>query len=317
MPESLLHKIEGSPAGSQRAISHITSLMPSLALEKTLGNAGAVESSQGVHALTIVARILNDPAMSAKSIGLPVPNRGDLDHVAKTRGDIIISYAEAWTVDGTSAEAVERKIEELIWMNVILYGIGGWGGRKLTGSGEFNADFLLMHLVTSSIFLHSLTAYLSPSSTSILLRAYFINSLGWWIARGRPALPISDFYSATTATPIEPGASQLSPANGTLLPDDVSPNPFLPILQSAIKHPDEHLCKCQRALAHFSAIFGTRAKGHLHALSNVSDPKARLEGAEHLDGSLFVRVASLTADRLGWMREGQEKSAFSFDGFFE
>ena len=39
-------------------------------------------------------------------------------------------------------------------------------------------------------------------------------------------------------------------------------------------------------------------------------------GAEDLDGSLFLRVARLTADRLQWMREGEEREQFDFDGFY-
>jgi hypothetical protein len=30
-----------------------------------------------------------------------------------------------------------------------------------------------------------------------------------------------------------------------------------------------------------------------------------------------VRVAKLTADRLGWMREGQEKREWDYAGYFE
>ncbi|OCH85389.1 hypothetical protein OBBRIDRAFT_838993 [Obba rivulosa] len=319
VPDALFQKAPTIPYvdSAHASVSHITSLFPSLVLGKPPGKAGADQSTDGVHALTVVARILNDPVFAPESIGLPVPLFDTLDLVARARGDLLASYAEEWTVDATSAEAIESKIEELIWVNVVLYGIGGWTGRKSSDTGAFNADFLLMHGVTSALFLHSLTAYLSPASASMLLRAYFTNWLGLWIARGRPALPIRDFYNAVTVTPTEPGISGLKPADGTLLPEDISPNPFLPILQTSMKHPDEHLCKCQRALAHFAVLYGTRPKGHFHGLSTVSDPKARLEGAELLDGTLFIRVAGLTANELGWMREGQAKRAFSFTGFFQ
>ena len=41
-----------------------------------------------------------------------------------------------------------------------------------------------------------------------------------------------------------------------------------------------------------------------------------LEGAEVLDGSLFARIAGLTASRLGWMREGEEQRQWDFQGLF-
>jgi len=34
--------------------------------------------------------------------------------------------------------------------------------------------------------------------------------------------------------------------------------------------------------------------------------KTSLEGIEKLDGTLFVRVAGLTFDQLGWMHEGEK-----------
>ncbi|OCH85388.1 hypothetical protein OBBRIDRAFT_798236 [Obba rivulosa] len=320
VPDSLFQYVAAASVDATHAtVSYITSLLPSLSLEKVQRK--AAQTATGVHALTIVARILHDDRFSSKSIGLPIPNdeggEEALNKVVKAVGDVLVSWADAWTVDGTSAEEVESKIEELIWTNVVLYGVGGWSGRNRSKTGKFNADFPLMHLVTSVTFLHSLVAYLSPTSTSILLRSYFINCLAWWISRGKPSLPIENFYASVTATPAEHGAPHVLPAEGVLVKEDVSPNPFLPILQTTLMHPDDHLPKCQRALAHFAALFGARPKGTLRALSAVSDPKARLPGAEHLDGTLFIRVAGLTADRLGWMREGQENLGWDFDGFFD
>ena len=41
-----------------------------------------------------------------------------------------------------------------------------------------------------------------------------------------------------------------------------------------------------------------------------------LPEAEKLDGSLFVRVAGLSMDRMGWMREGEEMQEWDFDAFY-
>jgi hypothetical protein len=39
-----------------------------------------------------------------------------------------------------------------------------------------------------------------------------------------------------------------------------------------------------------------------------------LEGIERLDGTLFVRVAGLTFDRLGWVDEGETAGRWDLDG---
>lgn len=177
-----------------------------------------------------------------------------------------------------------------------------------------------MHLVTSAIFLPSIMAYLTPQSTSILLRSFFIVSVSWWIARGRPVLPIREFYAATSSLSPIPGTSSLTPAPNTLSPDNaITPNPWLPIIQTTLVHPNEHLPKLQRALVHFATLYGTKPSGYFSAfnLAAAEDKEAVLSGLEVLDGTLFVRVARLTADSLAWMREGQEQRLWSYAGFFE
>ncbi|KAL6310289.1 hypothetical protein BKA93DRAFT_721631 [Sparassis latifolia] len=302
------------------AVDRLTELMPSLVLESAQRALGVqhTQVKDGVHALTILSRILRDPAFSSTAIGLPVTDNSEtpFQRVVRLRGEALVAHAEAWSVDGTSTEEVASKIEEIIWMNTIVYGVCGWGGRKTSANGKFKPDFFLLHSVTSAIFLHSLTAYLSPTSNSILLRTYFINCLAVWVSLGRPAPPLSAFFSSPdlpTAHPTEPGTHS-DPTPGTLVREDMSPNPWLPILQTTLMYPDDHLCKLQRALAHFAALYGTTPKGHFAALARGDAP---LEGAEKLDGTLFVRVAGLTADALGWMREGQEQKGYDFGGFYE
>ena len=173
-----------------------------------------------------------------------------------------------------------------------------------------SAFALSMHLVTSVLFLPSLVAYLSPTSITILLRTYLLNTLALYVARGRPPLPISDFYADVTPTPAAPSHVSKKPAEGTLAPEKLAANPWLAILQSTIMHPDSHIGKLQRALSHCASLYGTTRRGHL------KDMGVELEGAEKLDGSLFVRTAGLALDRLGWMREGEERRGWDFDGFY-
>lgn len=160
-------------------------------------------------------------------------------------------------------------------------------------------------MVTSSLFLPSLIAYLSPRSQVLLLRGYLSIVLTWWVMRGRPALNIKSFVKTTsvelsiptTPVPKSPLSTETTPV----------PNPFLPILQSAITHPNDHLVKIQRTFAHFDTLYGRRPAGYFRG--------TELEDAELLDGSLFLRAALLTADSIGWVREGKEPRPFSMERF--
>ncbi len=163
--------------------------------------------------------------------------------------------------------------------------------------------------MTSVLFLPSLVAYLSPTSINILLRTYLLNTLALYVARGRPALPIAEFFDSVSPSASPPSKSE-TPADGTLNPENPTANPWLALVQSTVMHPDDHLCKLQRSLAHFASLYGTTQAGHFKDLG------VELDGAEKLDGSLFVRVAGLTMDRLGWMREGEQEGEWDFDAFF-
>ncbi|KAG2340757.1 hypothetical protein BDR05DRAFT_865594, partial [Suillus weaverae] len=126
-----------------------------------------------------------------------------------------------------------------------------------------------LHLVTTSLFFPSLLPYLTQDSQVLLLRGYFASTLGWWITRGFPRLDIQGFLSATSRL-----SSEIKVAK-----------PFPDIVQSAIMHPNEHTLKTQRAFAHFSSLYGARSKGYFK--------DTELEGAEALDGSLFLLATRL------------------------
>ncbi|KAG5641587.1 hypothetical protein DXG03_004688 [Asterophora parasitica] len=260
----------------------------------------------GVHAFTVVQRVLDDPELGKieNTAGSGMFQRTMKDHV-----DVLVEHMKDWHVDGSDARDVERKIEELSWTNALLYGVGGWVKDK-----HFNADFFQMHMVTSSIFLPAYVAYLSPASVELLLRGYLLVSLGWWVSRGRPALDIAGFYGSTTERP-KPSGPLPTPhkkaLHHTADPSKiVTPNSWLPIIETTVVHNDDHLPKLQRTLAHFASIYGTRAQGE------EDFGGSKLKDAGLLDGSLFVRVAGLTAGRLGRVREGEEPADFwDTDGF--
>lgn len=167
-----------------------------------------------------------------------------------------------------------------------------------------------MHLVTSSLFLPSWAASVSGPAKSILLRSYFAFILTWWISLGRPSLDFKKFYESASPTPGPPGPKP-TPSKATLpspsSPEALTPNSWLPIVQNTVVHPNEHYCKLQRALAHYARLYGSRAPGAADFAAT------ELEGADEIDGTLFVRAAGLTANVLGWIREGEELGKWNFD----
>lgn len=163
-------------------------------------------------------------------------------------------------------------------------------------------------MVTSSIFLPSYIAYLTPPSQELLLRGYFFVSLIWWIARGRPSLNITEFFSSPTHRP----TSSNKPHPSAIVPL-VTPNPWLPLLANSVIHPSDHHAKLQRALSHYGMLYGGRDA----ARGKEDFGGTELEGAEMLDGSLFVRAAMLTDKRLGRVLEGEESQEWDFTGFYQ
>src|ERR1700734_1651169 len=97
-----------------------------------------------------------------------------------------------------------------------------------------------MHMVTSSIFLPSIVAYLTPASQNALLRAYLASSLVSWVNRGLPSFDIRGFFSSVFSSP--PDNAPGRRPNESTLPSPTSihaltPNPWLPIIQTTVVHP--------------------------------------------------------------------------------
>ena len=171
-----------------------------------------------------------------------------------------------------------------------------------------------MHLVTSSLFLSSSFSLLTRKSQKLLLRGYFATCLVWYIGQGRAELDIARFFGNTaTLHPIPPGPKptphkDVSPSPNS--PFVVTPDPWLPIIQSSLTHPDDHVPKLQRALAEYSSHFGSTPAGYFTG--------TELKDAEFIDGTLFVRAAGLTCGRLGWVREGEPPlETWDIKGFFK
>lgn len=108
-------------------------------------------SEASPHAVSVLARIANDDALTPKALDLPIPEGEHdraIERVVRLAGSKIAKYASEWTV-GTTKDAFEAKFEEIVWMNTVIYAVGGWAGRAL-GEDEkhaFNGDFFLSVLI--------------------------------------------------------------------------------------------------------------------------------------------------------------------------
>ena len=157
-----------------------------------------------------------------------------------------------------------------------------------------------MHVLTSSLFLPAYAAALRPSSISLLLKTYLLSCLLWWVARGRPKLPIHEFYSNTSVS-----------ASGRQFPV-VNMDEWEPVIHDTIAHPDDHLCKVQRALLYFASAYGNRQAGSFSAYANAGPG---IGGQELVDGTIFWRVAQLTAETFG-NKDGAPIGTWDLRGFF-
>jgi len=242
----------------------------------------------GTHAFSILSRIMSDRAF--------VNYSGSFGDLQMKLGQKIQSYAAEWLVDGANPQEIAKKVQELTFLNVMIYVVGGWRETE----GFHKAEFTLMHLLTSSMTLTSYMAVISsPTSKSLLLRAYFTRSLAYYISKGRPQLPVRSFFVAPILTEF-PGPAVNPTASA--FPDPKSPfaetpNLWLKIIQSALVHPDDHLSKVQRTLAHYDSLYGHISAGEFK--------DTELKGCELVDGTLFLRTAALTMEWMGRIREGE------------
>ena len=86
------------------------------------------DTKTGTHAFTILGKILRDSRFE--------PKLGDesaiYSETLDKHGDAVREYVDQWDLTGD----LGKKLEELLWTNVLIYGVGG--SEK---SGNFNADF--------------------------------------------------------------------------------------------------------------------------------------------------------------------------------
>ncbi|KDN46735.1 hypothetical protein RSAG8_04115, partial [Rhizoctonia solani AG-8 WAC10335] len=239
-----------------------------------------------VHSFSILARMLADDRLKAGT-ACKKETHMRADEVVRNVGGILREYASLWTINEDERDIQER-IEELNWFVTLIFGVGGWKKGK-----PFTANFFLAHYVTSNLFLSSILSLLKPKHQIDLMRAYFVTSLVWFVAQGRPALDIQGFFQSVTDDP------KPTPDPKSLAAKEPEGNPWYTILSHTVHHQDEHQVKAARALARSAALYGACPKGYF--------AHTELEGAAEMDGTLFVRTGGLLMDALHWNYEVKER----------
>ncbi|CUA72972.1 Oxidoreductase AflY [Rhizoctonia solani] len=264
-------------AESTKTTGDLSSLTPSLSLSESTAKGS---SENHIHSFSILARMLADDRLKA---GVACKRELPLvrfEEVLRNVGGIIREYAALWTIKEDEKEIQER-VEELNWLVTLLFGVGGWKKDR-----AFRADFFLVHLVTSNLFLPSILSLLKLKHRVNFMRAYFANAVLWFVTEGRPDLDLPGFFESVTLDP-KPNHDSKSLAEG-----EAGGDPWYTLLAHTLAHPDEHHVKAERALAHGAALYGARPKGYF--------AHTGLKGAELIDGSLFVRTGGLLMDAMRW-----------------
>lgn len=118
-------------------VKPITNHLWSLTLNvPTTTNSPTVSKTGGVHAFDVVARILKDDKLNRKApTGMEFVN-GHKELFIRFYAPVR-TYVEEWTIDLNQPGELERKMEEVIWLNSLIYGVG-----SLTSTGP-KADFFM------------------------------------------------------------------------------------------------------------------------------------------------------------------------------
>jgi hypothetical protein len=79
------------------------------------------------HALSILAKIMQNPQFAPKEMQ---KYKDAFKRLTAAHGVDIWRYTEQWISDLSQPGEIERKMEECIWTNTIIYAIGGWCKEK-------------------------------------------------------------------------------------------------------------------------------------------------------------------------------------------
>ena len=174
-------------------------------------------------------------------------------------GPLIAEYAQMWKCD----------LNDLRRAGVLV------NAGVIRPKKAVRLNFFLMHATTSCLFLEIFIRSLKKQENQLkFLRAKFAVDLLWYVAYGRPKLNLNYLLN------------EYQPSKEHSYPD--AQNPWLPLVDKCLTHPDEHLPKTIRALIYAEKFDNTSEK----------DKLPYLKIAQMNMDALFP------ADQKDWTREG-------------
>ncbi|KAI5895057.1 uncharacterized protein SCHCODRAFT_02699022 [Schizophyllum commune H4-8] len=261
--------------------------------------------------------LFND--LYASDVLNPGPHNKDPTYVAtlqrideffsdSVRSRAILDLANRWTFPLTEDAAaftsdLQHKMKEVIVQGTLL--LAGTGLRRDAQGRPPLVDFHLMHLVTAGTFIRPLLAVArEPMYQARLLHILVRMMLVTTIMRGRPRPDIEALYARPATLDYEDDkllGGPRSDANGTVKVHDSclpSPGGWPTIIDNAIHHPEPHVSKVARSLYYGAQLYETE----------------RDLGVPGVDGSVFLRAATVMLDGLGWVSKGEEKRGWDHSG---
>jgi hypothetical protein len=217
------------------------------------------------------------------------------------RGATIREIYAKWTFNFQDGEDVTKKVEECLWQATLLLGATSKAGRKP------RMDFFLMHFLTGALLLRVvLDAVKQPLHKAQLLQAYARSAALFVILRGRPRID-SALVMSYPACPVPP--KTVTSAFGAL----GYGSPWLAVLNNAAIHPEAHVIKSIRMLFYCAQQYGSTPAGAVIGAVD-SAGKETHNGAATLDGTLFIRVAGVLSDAVGWVAHGEKERFWDLSG---
>ncbi|KAJ6478975.1 hypothetical protein C8R45DRAFT_1156409 [Mycena sanguinolenta] len=199
---------------------------------------------------------------------------------------------------------IATKVEECMWLSTLILAADGKPGKKP------RMDFVMMHFVTGSLLLRAvLDAVREPLHKAQLLQVFVRSLVLYVLMRGRPridgALVMS--YPAYPAPPKSESSVLGTPVYGSA---------WLALLNNASAHTEPHVIKAIRTLFYCAQHYGSTPTGAVIGAIDENGQETH-KGAAMLDGTLFVRVAGVLTDAIGWVSHGEEQAFWDFRGAWE
>ncbi|KAF7309250.1 hypothetical protein MIND_00295300 [Mycena indigotica] len=211
-----------------------------------------------------------------------------------SNGSTIRDIISKWTFDLASSTDIESKLDEALWQCALL--VGG-----ITPAGKQpRMDFLVMHLLTSALGLRPIISLLeTPLQKAQLLVTHARSSLLVLLLRGTPKLDCSVVMKLPSVPKhVIPGASV-----------------WFPLIANANLHTEVHVVKAIRALVYAAQRLGNTEAGGMPGAVDAAGKETH-PGAKNVDGTVFIRIAAVLTNQLGWVSHGDAEKPWDFRGFW-